>query len=102
MSHDRGFPATTDPATDFAEIPFHLNPGDQITDCSGLWTPSDRMAAELAKCQGCGRPTFRVITICSAAMLERRAALCGRHFINTARVFPELRKVRSAPKGSEC
>lgn len=101
MSHGRGFPAGPEAATDFSGIPFHLNPGDQITDCSGLWTPSDRMAAELASCQGCGRPTFRVVTIRSAAMLERRAALCGRHFINAARVFPELRKVQSPPPAAD-
>lgn len=97
MSHRPDLPASTDPLTGFSDIPFHLNPGDEISDCSGLWTPSDRMAEELAKCHACGRPTFRVVTIRSAAMLERRAALCGWHFIAAARNYPELRKLRSAP-----
>lgn len=73
------------------------DPGDRITGCAGLWHACDRMAAELASCQACDRPTFRVITITSAAKLERRAPLCGHHYIFTTRYFFELRKIRSAP-----
>jgi hypothetical protein len=76
-----------------AVILFKLKPGDRITDCSGLWSTSDRVLEELATCHHCRRPTFRVLTITSRENLERRAAVCGRHFIDAARVFPELQIV---------
>lgn len=60
-------------------VPFTLTPGDIITDCSPLRVVCDRVAEELGKCQACGKKTFRVVTIRSAANLERKSALCGRH-----------------------
>ena len=70
--------------------PLTLTPGDTITDCSSLRVVSDRVAEELGKCQACGQKTFRVVTIRSAANLERKSALCGQHFVLAAGRFPEL------------
>jgi hypothetical protein len=77
-------------------LPFTLEAGDKITDCSGLWTASDRIADALSKCDACGRRTFRVVTITS--VITKQTALCGTHFIVSAKVFPELRCVRG-PQG---
>jgi hypothetical protein len=76
-------------------VPFILMPGEKITDCFGLWAASDRVLEELGKCFCCHRPTFRVVTIRIAGTLERgtlerRAALCGQHFVLAARQYPEL------------
>lgn len=71
-------------------VPFILMPGEKIIACSGLWAASDRVLEELGKCHSCHRPTFRVVTIRIAGILERRAALCGQHFVLAARQFPEL------------
>lgn len=70
---------------------FNLHPGDTITECTGIWAIADALADELEKCDACGRRTFRVITITSATNLQKRAALCGKHFILSARAFPQLR-----------
>ncbi len=59
-------------------------------DCSPLRVVCDRVAEELGKCQACGQKTFRVVTIRSAANLERRSALCGQHFVLAVGRFPEL------------
>jgi len=72
-------------------IPLSLHAGEKITDCSALWAASDRVAEELGKCHSCSRPTFRVVTIASRARLERRAALCGRHFVAAAKAYPQLK-----------
>jgi len=72
-------------------IPLNLNAGEKITDCSALWASSDRVAEELGKCHSCNRPTFRVVTITSTAKLERRAALCGRHFVAAVKAYPQLK-----------
>jgi len=72
-------------------VPLSLNAGDKVTDCSALWAASDSVAEELEKCHSCNRPTFRVITITSGAKLERRAALCGRHFVAAAKAYPQLK-----------
>lgn len=77
-------------------IPFILMPGDKIIGCSGLWAASDRTLEELGRCHACDRPTFRVVTITSAEKLERRAALCGQHFVLAARRFPELEQDRNS------
>lgn len=72
---------------------FTLKPGERVTDCSPLWTSgSDRVLEEIAGCNHCLRPTYRVIMVTSAAGLERRASLCGRHFAQAVRSFPELRQ----------
>ena len=81
------------------QVPFTVKPGDEITDSFGLWAVSDRMAEELGTCCACSKPTFRVVTITSAAKLERRAALCGKHFAITARAFTSL-KSRKNPDAS--
>jgi len=73
------------------EAPLNLNTGEKITDCSALWAASDRIAEELGKCHTCSRPTFRVVTITSSRALERRAALCGRHFVAAAKAYPQLK-----------
>ncbi|MCU1254789.1 MAG: hypothetical protein JWM83_1088 [Candidatus Angelobacter sp.] len=71
---------------------FTLKPGERITDCSPLWTSgSDRILEEVANCNHCLRPTYRVIAVTSAAGLERRASLCVQHFVHAARTFTELR-----------
>ncbi|MGE5321913.1 MAG: hypothetical protein ACM3SW_03585 [Actinomycetota bacterium] len=72
-------------------FPLSLSPGDRITDCSGIWAAPDTMADALSNCDACGRRTFRVVTITSAGRLQKRTALCGKHFIITAKVFPQLR-----------
>jgi hypothetical protein len=70
-----------------------LNPGDRITDCSPLWTSgSDRVLEEIAGCNHCLQPTYRVIVVTSAAGLEWRESLCLRHFVDAAQTFPELRR----------
>jgi hypothetical protein len=79
-----------DAAQTTAAMPFTLDPGDRIKDCSALWGISDRVVEELGTCRACGGPTFRVITIASAAKLERRAALCEPHFAMALQEFPEL------------
>lgn len=71
-------------------IPFILRPGEKIASCSGLWSASDRVFEELGRCHACHRPAFRIVTIRSAAELERRTALCGRHFVLAGKRFPEL------------
>jgi hypothetical protein len=75
----------------FGDVPLILRPGDTITDCTGVRNASDRIMQELATCHFCGRPTYRVITITSAAKLERRAALCGEHFSAAMQTFPQLK-----------
>jgi hypothetical protein len=77
------------------QIPFTLQPGEQVTEAFALWAVSDRIAEELGKCCACSRPTFRVVTITSATKLERRAALCGRHFAMTAKAFTHLKSRNS-------
>jgi hypothetical protein len=73
---------------------FTLNPGDRITGCVPLWSGgSDRVLQEIANCSYCLHPTYRVVVITSAGGLERRAALCVRHFTSAARVFPELKRL---------
>jgi hypothetical protein len=73
---------------------FTLNPGDRITGCFPLWNGgSDRVLQEIANCNHCLHPTYRVVVITSAAGLERRAALCVRHFTFAARMFPELKRL---------
>jgi hypothetical protein len=84
------FPPDEKSGAQLAAIPFILRPGEKITSCSGLWSASDRVLDELGRCHACHRPTFRVVTIRSAAELERRAALCGRHFVLAVKRFPEL------------
>lgn len=72
---------------------FSLKAGERISDCSPLLNSgSDRILEELANCHHCLRPTHRVITVTSASGLERRAALCARHFATAARIFPELHR----------
>lgn len=77
------------------QLPFRLEPGDQVTEAFALWAASDRIAAELGKCCACNGPTFRVVTITSATKLEKRAALCGKHFAITAKAFTHLRSQKS-------
>ena len=72
-------------------LPLTVSPGDTITGCSGLWAAPDTLADEISNCDACGRRTFRVVTITSAARLQKTAALCGKHFIVLATAFPELR-----------
>lgn len=76
--------------------PFILMPGEEIIDCCGLWAASDRVLEELGRCAACHRPTFRVVTVRSAEKLERRAALCGQHFVLAARQFPALDQHRNS------
>ena len=80
------------PENDLAakQLPFSLEPGDQVTEAFALWAVSDRIAEELGKCCACNGPTFRVVTITSATKLEKRAALCGKHFAMTAKAFTHL------------
>lgn len=78
-------------------LPFKLNPGDTISSCSGLWHVCDRISEELGRCHVCGLGTFRVVTVTSAEKLERRTALCGRHFIIATRQFPELKVLGHVP-----
>jgi hypothetical protein len=60
---------------------FSLKPGECVTDCFPLWTSGcDRMLEEVATCNHCWRPTYRVMVVVSAGGLERRAALCVNHF----------------------
>ena len=74
-----------------------LNVGERITGCFALSAGGcDRILEELASCNYCLHPTYRVITVATAAGLERRAALCVRHFITSARAFPELKRLLSA------
>jgi len=76
-----------------ASSAFTLKPGEKITDCSPLWTSgSDRVLEEVAGCNHCLQPTYRVIVIVSAAGLERRESLCLQHFVYAARIFQELRR----------
>jgi hypothetical protein len=75
----------------FGDVPLTLRLGDTITECTGIWSASDRIMQELATCHLCDRPTYRVITITSAAKLERRTALCGEHFGTATQVYPELK-----------
>jgi hypothetical protein len=76
-----------------ASSQFTLKPGDRVTDCSPLWTSgSDRMLEEVANCNHCLRPTYRVVVVTSTAGLEWRASLCVQHFIHAARTFPELHR----------
>src|ERR1700681_2781646 len=71
---------------------FTLKSGERITDCSPLWTSgSDRILEEIANCNHCLRPTYRVIAVTSVAGLERRASLCVQHFVHASRTFSELR-----------
>jgi hypothetical protein len=72
------------------QLPFSLEPGDQVTEAFALWAVSDRIAEELGKCCACDGPTFRIVTIRSAKQLEKRAALCGKHFAMTAKAFTHL------------
>ncbi len=76
------------------ELPFSLAPGDRITGCFGIWAAPDRIAGELANCGACGRRTYRVVTVTSVISPQKTWALCGRHFIVSAKVFPELSCVR--------
>jgi hypothetical protein len=87
-------------ATADGTLTITLKTGDTITECTGVWHASDRLAEELGRCHQCDRPTFRIITITSAEKLERRAALCGRHFIIAARELPELRRMALAHTAS--
>jgi hypothetical protein len=75
-----------------SETVLRLGPGERITDCFPLWAASDRILEELGKCDVCDRPTFRVVTITSAAGLERSTALCGHHYVSAAKGFPELQR----------
>ena len=73
---------------------FYLKLGERITGCFPLWTSgSDRVLQEIAGCNHCLQRTYRVITITSAEGLERRAALCVKHYAAAARVFPELKRL---------
>lgn len=72
---------------------FTLKPGERITECCPLWTSaSDRMLEEVANCNFCLLPTYRILVITSAAGLERRVALCASHFDSAAKTFPDLHK----------
>ena len=83
-----------DPATE--QLPFRLEPGEQVTEAFALWAVSDRIGEELGKCCACSGPTFRIVTITSATKLEKRAALCGRHFALAAKAFVHL-KTKNGP-----
>jgi len=82
-----------DPAA--MQLPFSLEPGDQVTQAFALWAASDRIAEELGKCCACNGPTFRIVTITSAKKLEKRAALCGKHFAISLKAFPHLNSQNS-------
>lgn len=74
--------------------PFDLKSGERITACSPLWTGgSDRVLEEIANCSYCLHPTYRVIVVTSSAGLQRRIAICVRHFTAAARAFPELKRL---------
>jgi hypothetical protein len=73
---------------------FALKFGERITACFPLLTSgSDRMLEELAGCNYCLHRTYRVVVVASAEGLQRRAALCVRHFTEAARIFPELKRL---------
>ncbi len=76
------------------KLPFTLAPGDRITGCFGIWAAPDRFADELSNCGACGHRTFRVVTVTSVISLQKNWALCGKHFIVSAKVFPELSCMR--------
>lgn len=81
-------------------FPLTLSAGEKITDCDGLWAASDDIADQLSKCKACGRRTFRVVTVTSFLFrLKKRTALCGKHFIVSASVFPELYCARRPSNG---
>lgn len=82
------------------QFPLTLSAGDRITDCSGLWAASGDFADELNKCSACGRRTFRVVTVTSFLFrMEKKTALCGKHFIVSANAFPELCCARGSSNG---
>lgn len=93
MPHDPSRPS-------YAEVLLNVRQGDKISGCFALWAACDRVLEELGRCDACKRPAFRVVTITSAAGLERRTPLCGHHFIVVTRTFPEL-KVATAGNASE-
>lgn len=100
---EEGSPTLTQRATNPqqpSDVPFTLAAGDTITDCSLLPVVCDRVAEELGKCHACGQKTFRVVTIRSAANLERRSALCEQHFVLAARRLPELWGGKATQSGS--
>jgi hypothetical protein len=78
------------------KLPFTLAPGDRITGCFGIWAAPDRIAGQVSNCGACGRRTFRVVTVTSVISLQKTWALCGKHFIASAKVFPELSCTRAS------
>lgn len=62
-----------------------LLPGDKIAACL-FETPKE-------PCQICGCIGYGTIVIQSDDQSERKIALCGRHFIETCDLYPELREL---------
>jgi hypothetical protein len=62
-----------------------LFPGDKITACL-FETPEE-------PCQICGGLGYGAIVVQSDDQSERKIALCGRHFIKTCDLYPELREL---------
>lgn len=72
-----------------SSLQISLKLGERITGCYPLADAvSDRLQQELAMCNQCPQPTYRIVTITSAAGLERRASFCPRHFAAFAKLFP--------------
>jgi len=77
-----------------APLQFGVKPGERITACFPLFTTgSDRMLQEVANCNYCLHPTYRIVVMTTPEGWERRTALCARHFVDASRVFPELKRL---------
>jgi hypothetical protein len=41
-------------------------------------------------CAECGQPCYRIIVVADVASQPRKLSLCGRHFIEALRKYPQL------------
>jgi hypothetical protein len=72
---------------------FSLKSGEKITGCCLPSTSgSDRILEELAHCNHCLRPTYKVVVVTAGNGWERRAALCVSHFAAAVHAYPELQR----------
>jgi hypothetical protein len=75
-----------------------LQEGEKIVSCVSRGSATDD-----PYCSECGQVCYRVITISGAAGQSRNVALCGKHFMEALRDYPEIRsplKLRRASQDS--
>jgi hypothetical protein len=60
-----------------------LKPGEKITGCF--------FEATIDPCLICGQIGYRILVIRSQSGEARRVPLCGRHYLEACRLYPEIR-----------